>query len=609
LKLGTTVMDFGRSAAKLLSNLLRDAPFARFASSYPRTADLGIIGDRHTAAVVTNAGEVVWYCPGRFDAPSLLGGLLDPAVAGSWRVELPGARPFQRRYLDESGVLETTLHHANGRLGITDWMTLPRQGVPRGMLCRAFTAAPAALRLVLTPRPDYGHRVPRLRQATPDRVVIDERFHLQASHPASIRGASIETMVPKGERSWAVLSDAAAATAMVGEAELGRWLSVTLDGWRELAERCSYDGPYKEQVQASLRALRLLVYEETGGIVAAVTTSLPEVIGGKRNYDYRYTWLRDSGLVVRALTRFEPDGLTARRHLGFVAGLRDKGYRKLLDPVSAIGGERVPMQSKLKLAGYRGSRPGFVGNKAAKQLQLGSLANFLLGARETYERVAPREHWETVAATADFLAENWSRRGHGIWEEKRGRQYTASKAFTACALDGIARFAEDRARAEKYRATAAEIRAYVARSCRTRAGGYAALAGSNAVDISAALFPVWGYTAPDDPAMDATIKELERKFSPGGDLYHRYLENAKARRREGAFLAGTFWVAHYWVSRKNLDRARRMIDAGLSHANDLGLFPEEIDARSGRMLGNLPLGLVHASFLAAVADYHEAGGK
>jgi GH15 family glucan-1,4-alpha-glucosidase len=602
-------MDLQRSGAKLLSELLRAAPGARLPSSYPAIADLGVIGDRHTAAAVTRAGEIVWYCPGRFDAPSLLGGLLDPAVAGSWRVDLPGAKPLRRRYLDESAVLETTLHHPNGRLGITDWMTLPHQGVPRGMLCRSLTAAPAALRLVLTPRPDYGHRVPRLRRGTPNRVVIDDRFHLHASHPAHIRGASIEVRVPKGERAWAALSDAAASTVLVSEVALRQWLSATRDGWRELASRRSYDGPYQREVHASLRALRLLLFEETGAIAASVTTSLPEVVGGKRNYDYRYTWLRDSGMVVRALTRFEPDGMAARRHLGFVAGVRGTGYREPLDPVSAIGGERVPMQSRLKLAGYRHSRPSLVGNRAAKQLQLGSLANFLLAARETYERLAPREHWEVVAATADFLAENWARRDSGIWEEQRPQQFTASKAFTACALEGIAKFAPDRARAEAYRAAAGEIRAYVARSCRTRAGGYAAVAGTNAVDISAALLPVWGYTTPDDPAMDATIHELERKYCPGGNLYHRHLEKARAQRREGAFLAGTFWVAHYWVVRGDLGRASRMIDAGLSHANDLGLFPEEIDARSGRMLGNIPLGLVHASFLSVVADYNERRGR
>ncbi|MBV9117516.1 MAG: glycoside hydrolase family 15 protein, partial [Acetobacteraceae bacterium] len=368
-------------------------------------------------------------------------------------------------------------------------------------------------------------------------------------------------------------------------------------------------GPYQREVSASLRALRLLLFEETGAITASVTTSLPEVLGGKRNYDYRYTWLRDSGMIVRALIRFEPDGLAARRHLGFVAGVRGTGYRKPLDPVSAVGGERVPMLSRLKLAGYRHSRPSLVGNRAAKQLQLGSLANFLLAARETYERVAPREHWEVVAATADYLAENWARRDCGIWEEQPPQQFTASKAFTACALEGIAKFAPDPARAHAYRAAAAEIRAYVARACRTRAGGYAAVAGTDAVDVSAALFPVWGYTAPDDPAMDATISELERTYRIGDSLYLRHLEMARAQRREGAFLAGTFWVAQYWVTRGDLGRAGRIIDAGLGHANDLGLFAEEIDARSGRMLGNIPLGLVHASFLSVVADYHARRGR
>ncbi len=220
-----------------------------------------------------------------------------------------------------------------------------------------------------------------------------------------------------------------------------------------------------------------------------------------------------------------------------------------------------------------------------------------------YERIAPREHWETVSAVADFLAENWSRPDHGIWEQKKKQQFTASKAFAVCALEGLAPFAEEPGRAERYRATAQEICAYVAQSCRTADGGYAAFAGSGAVDISAALFPVWGFTKPDDPAMDATMRELERKFSPGGDLYHRHLESSKAARREGAFLVGTFWVAHYWIARGDLDRGRRIIDAGLRHGNDLGLFPEEIDARSGVMLGNIPLGLVHASLLAAVADY------
>lgn len=472
-----------------------------------------------------------------------------------------------------------------------------------------FGAAPAAIRITVTPRPDHAKRVPHIRRATETRVVIDDRFQLQVSHPVSISGATIEAHVPRGEKSWAALSDAAAATVIVDESVLRQWLAATLDGWRRLAERCPYQGVYREQVHASLRALRLLVYQETGAIAAAATTSLPEVIGGKRNFDYRYSWLRDSGLAVRALSRFEPEGTEARRHLGFVAGLFDTGYRKPLDPVSTIGGERVPSQVGLRLAGYRGSRPVWAGNKSARQLQLGSLAAFLLAALEIYERFQPREHWQVVSEVANYLAANWRRRDHGIWEQKRSRSYTAGKVFAACALEGIARFAEEPTQAERYRAAARDIRGYVAQYCRTRAGGYAAIAGTEAVDISAALYPVFGYTAATDEIMAATIRGLEQKYSIGNELYHRHLDSSMARRREGAFLAGTFWIAHYWIARGDLDRGRRMIDAGLTHATDLGLFPEEIEARSGRMLGNLPVGLVHASFLAAAADYHEALSK
>ncbi len=599
-------MNPRRGADKLLLELLRHFRSARLSSSYPKIADLGIIGDRRTAAVVTASGEIVWYCPGRFDAPSLLGGLLDP-VAGSWRIDLPGARPQQRRYIDHSTVLETTLHHAKGALTVTDWLNLPREGVPKGALCRSLTAAPAELNLRLNPRPDYGRRIPVLRRATPNRVVIDDRFHLHASHPVMLNGAGMVVFVPKGERSWAALTDAAAATTIVNPGGLDRWREATVRGWRELAARADYrDGPWREQVHASLRALRLLAHEDTGAVAAAVTTSLPEVLGGKRNYDYRYSWLRDSGLVVRALIRFEPEGTEALRHLGFVAALKDTGYRELLDPVSAVGGERVPMQRRLGLAGYRASRPNFTGNRAAKQLQLGSIANFVLAAREIYERVQPRAHWQVVAAAADFLAANWHRKDSGIWEEARQEHFTASKAFAVCALEGTAKFADAPAQAERWRSAARDIRAFVERNCRTPEGGLAPIAGGDGADISAALFPVWGFDRPDDPAMEPTIRRLEQRYSPGNGLFHRHLESTEAMRREGAFLAGTFWIAHYWIVRGDREHGRRLIEAGLDHANDLGLFAEEIDTRSGAMLGNLPLGLIHASFLAAVADHDEA---
>lgn len=397
-------MKLGRSADQVLHAVLRRARFARFPRSYSANADLAVIGDRHTAALITREGEIVWYCPGRLDAPSLLGAILDPAIGGAWRVDLPGATPLLRRYVGESAVLETVLHHPRQALTITDWLNLPREGTPGSVLCRKLSAAPADLRLVLTPRPDYARRIPRLRRATETRIAIDDRFQLQMSHAVSLNGAAIETHVPRGEESWAMLSDTAAVTAIAERALLEQWLAVTLDGWRLLAGHCPYQGVYRDQVHASLRALRLLVHETTGAIAAAVSTSLPEVIGGRRNFDYRYSWLRDSGLIVRALARFDTGATEARRYLGFIAGLHDTGHRKPLDPVSAIGGERVPSQVRLGLAGYRASPPIWAGNKAAKQLQLGSLAAFLLAARELYERAQPREHWRVVSRVADYEA-------------------------------------------------------------------------------------------------------------------------------------------------------------------------------------------------------------
>jgi len=597
-----------RRLRRTAGRVLRRVGLGRLVRSSPPIADLGVIGDRRTAAVVTRAGDVAWFCPGRFDAASLFGALLDPDVGGAWRIELDGSRAASRRYLGHSGVLETTLSHPAGMLSITDWMPLGEAGGPPGAICRRLSAAPAGFTLVLTPRPDHGRRVPNLRADAPAAVIIDGRHRLQASHPAEIHAGAVVMRVPGGEPSWAVLSEVSTGEKASAEA-LGAWQAATEDSWRALAARCSYDGPFAEAVQSSLRALRLLTYEQTGAIAAAVTTSLPEIIGGKRNFDYRYSWLRDSGMIVRALIRFEPDGAAARHYLRYVGSLLGTGYQGLLDPVAAVGGERVPPQRRLHVAGYRGGRPNMAGNKAAKQLQIGSLAGFVLAASEVYAHCGGRDGWDAAAATADFLAAHWRKPAHGIWEEAQKRHYTSGLVFSACALERIAEHADTPARADGWRAAAAAMRAFVSARCQRPNGVFGARPGSRFVDMSAALFPIWDYVDAEEPGMAATIGELERQYGLGGGLLHRHLQNRKVTWREGAFLAGTFWVAHYWVKRGELAKAAEQIRRGLDYSNDLGLFPEEIDPSSGEMLGNIPLGLVHGSFLAAVADLHATTGS
>ncbi len=245
-----------------------------------------------------------------------------------------------------------------------------------------------------------------------------------------------------------------------------------------------------------------------------------------------------------------------------------------------------------------------IGNDANHQLQLDGFANVLLAAKLIYGRHDTREHWDTVRLIADFLAENWHRPDYGIWEEHDARQYTSSKVIVSCGLRYIAEFAEDRDQAQRWLEESRKIDAYIADNCRTADGAYAVFAGSDTVDVSAVLFPTWGYCDADTPAMLATIELLERDYCRD-DLYWRHLEELDPF-VEGAFLAGTIWVAQYWVIRNDLARARRILDAALVYSNDLGFFAEEADPRSGDMLGNFPQTFVHASFIGAAIDYRDA---
>lgn len=571
----------------------------------PDIADLAVIGDRRSAAVIDRQGAVVWYCPGRFDRPSLFAALLDPA-AGVWAVEAAGSRAAGRRYVGDSAVLETRLETAPGaEVVLTDWMPIG-EDVPVGALCRKVSAPPRDVRLVLRPRPDYGSRAARLVPSA-GVVRLDDGLTVSGSHALEIVDGAVGMTVPAGEAGWAVLSDHPLAPT---DAEVDGWLATTLDAWSDLAARQPYSGPYEQEIAQSLRAIRLLTHAESGGIIAAATTSLPEVPGGGSNWDYRYVWLRDAGMIVSALTRLggsARDGARdGERYLDFVCASRGSSSRYPLSVFTSLDGTKAPPEQALNLAGFRDSRPVRVGNGAREQIQLDAFANVILAAKLIYRQSSERPHWDTVRTVADFLADNWSEPDHGIWEETPRRQYTSSKVVVACALESAAEYTADGAEASRWRAAARDVRAFVEARCITAEGAYAAVAGGQDVDVSAALFPVWAFTEADTPAMRATIAALERDWSWRGLLYWRRLE-CQEPRREGVFLAGTFWVAQYWVMRGNLDRARQIIDAALAvGSNDLGLFAEEVDPADGRLLGNIPQSFVHAAFIGAVIDLKAA---
>lgn len=563
-------------------------------------SNFALIGDRRTAALLDRKGDLVWYCPERFDYPGLLSRILDPG-GGAWQIELPGAWPLRRNYLDDSGVLQTVLGTPKGAWTITDFMPVGAR-TPAGLICRLFSVAPAEARIVLRPRPNFG-RDPVTLEPADEAVLVNARHRLYTSHAPTLSDGAVTFEIPEGEEGWAILADT--ELTRPGRAEIDCWLAATIKHWRAIFSGASYSGPYGHEVTASLRALRLLCHEETGGIVAAATASLPEVPGGSANWDYRYVWLRDAGMIVSALVRLNGDLTEGERYLDFICSSRGSSEHYPVPVFATLDHERAPAEQDLDLAGCLDSRPVRIGNGARDQLQLDAFANVLLAAKLIYQRTERRPHWETVCSIADFLADHWHEPDHGIWEEAVTRQYTAGKVVVACGLDSIAEFSPDQQQAARWREAVRDIRDFVCKNCLTSSGSYAVYAGSEEVDVSAALFPVWAYTNPDAPEMQSTIESLERDWSWKGLLYWRRLECSDSR-REGAFLAGTFWVAQYWIMLGELERAQRILEAGLACANDLGLFAEEADPRTGRLLGNFPQAFVHAAFIGAVIDLRAA---
>ena len=586
----------------------------------PNIEDLAVVGDRRSAALVDKQGSVIWYCPGQFDAPTLFASLLDAAKGGSWSLSPADTAKLsftERRYLEQSGVLTTTLavtgNAAQGPWQVTDFMPLG-DGLPRG-LCRRFSAAPALITVTLRAAPNYARDTAK-PHTVDGGVCITENVYFYASAALSIHGDEVRFSLPQGKAGWAFLSDG--PIAQPGSDEVDVWLTTTLASWRELESHIAYKGPYQREVENSLRALRLLTFDDDGGnkgggIIGAATSSLPEVPGGARNYDYRYVWLRDAGMGVRALLHEDSDGAEGRRFLNFIAERAPSLGGLPMPPFFTVTGEVVPDEFALELSGYEHSRPVQIGNGAHKQLQLDGYGDVLLAASLVYEhlykpedRPSELEHWDTVRRIADFLVSVWREPDYGIWEEREKKQYTVGKVLTACSLEAVARFAPE-SDAARWRATSREIRDYVAQHALTADGAYAAVIGGEAVDVSAALFPVWGYTDADSPEMVATIKAVEQQLARGG-LYHRHLERFDSM-KEGAFLAGTLWVAHYWVLRRDFARVRSILDAVLGYANDVGLWSEEADDQTSQALGNFPQTITHAAFISAVLDLRRLEGS
>jgi GH15 family glucan-1,4-alpha-glucosidase len=606
-------------------------------SDFRPIADYGLLADCNGAALVDRRGSIDWLCMPRYDSPAVFARILDPS-AGHWWIRPAGRFESERRYLDGTLVIENLFTTPTGTVRLRDAMAFApgQRGHALGL-----DAPHEVLRLVegvsgsvevemeLAPRPEYGLATPLFRRTEeggrtfggPNRSIV------AAGVGTEIRDAVMRASfsVSEGERvgfalRWA--SPEELAPEVTPAADVADRIEDVAAGWRSWeADHDIYDGAHREQVRLSSRVLKGLTYRPTGAIVAAPTTSLPETIGGERNWDYRYSWIRDASLTLQALY-IGACSDEAENYLSFMTGAAGGHvHGEPIQIMHGVGGERDLSERVLPhLRGWRDSRPVRVGNAAWIQTQL-DVYGELLSALAMYKDRLGEFHPEIqhfVADLADSAAESWTEPDAGIWE-MRGelRHHVSSKVFCWVALDRAVALAPrlgSEATTERWATERDRIRAAVLeRGWSKRRGAYVQAFDSDELDAAVLLMPLFGFLPATDERMRATIERIASELIEDG-LVLRY-QNDEGPNPDGlAGREGTFGICSFWLIRclaqlGELDRARTLLDRMHGYANDLGLLAEQIDAATGEMLGNFPQAFSHVGLIRAAWDVDSAQAK
>ena len=600
-------------------------------------ADYALLSDCRSAALVSRMGSVDWLCFPRFDGPAVFARLLDDD-AGHFAVGVPGAAAT-RRYLDQTMALETTFRSGSGTAVLHDALAVGRNerghelgaGSP-GVLLRRLTCTDGQVEVEVeyAPRPEYGLVHPLLEPVDGGLAARGGADRLVLSAPADLRvdGATAGGRLTLRAGDWACFALHHARSweqppRVWSQEEITGRLDDTVAGWRSWsAMHQSYEGPWRELVHHSGRVLQALTYEPTGAIVAAATISLPETVGGERNWDYRYTWVRDASLTMEALwVAACPD--EADKFFGFLAGAAASQLRLGIDLqiMFGIGGERDLTERELPhLRGWRGSRPVRVGNGAWNQRQL-DVYGELLGAAQRLDEQLGRIDAATrgfLVAAADTAARRWREKDQGIWEIRgEPRDFLYSKLMCWVALDRAVALAgllaaEDRVAA--WTAARDEIGAAILEhGWSESAGAYTQAFDGDDLDASNLMMAITGFLPGDDPRMKATIDAIAERLTDERGLVYRYRAADGLEGEEGTFLLCTFWLAQAQALAGEVDRARATFERAAAYANDVGLLTEEVDVGGAEMIGNYPqafshIGLVNAAWAITEAERQAASG-
>ncbi|MFE0600605.1 glycoside hydrolase family 15 protein [Streptomyces sp. NPDC058892] len=592
--------------------------------------DYALIGDLMTSGLVGRDGSIDWLCLPRFDSAACFARLLGDEENGHWRIAPLGAaddeRCTRRAYIDGSLVLESYWETETGTVKVIDFM--PQRDVAPDVV-RIVEGISGTVRMLSTLRLrfDYGHVVPWVRRSDGDRVAVagPDSAWFHSDPPVRTWGEANSTRsqfpVTAGRRVAFVLTWHPSHEPRPEPTDPFAALETSLADWREWTSQCCYDGPYREAVTRSLITLKALTYAPTGGIAAAATTSLPEELGGVRNWDYRYCWLRDSTLTLGSLltTGFLDEARAWREWLlRAVAGAPED-----LQIMYGIAGERRIPESELPwLRGYASSAPVRVGNAAVDQLQLdvyGEVIDSLHLARSA-GLPAESHSWRIQLALLDFLEQNWRRPDEGLWEVRGPRRhFVHSKVMAWVAADRAVRTLEDDpslpGEPDRWRAMRDAVHRDVCdHGFDPERGTFTQYYGSSELDAATLLIPRVGFLPPDDPRVIGTVDAVRAELGRSG-LVRRYSTTDSVDGLpgdEGAFLACSFWLADALHLTGREDEARVLFERLLTVRNDVGLLAEEYDPVSGRQLGNFPqafshVGLVNTALTLAGMGHRTTG--
>jgi GH15 family glucan-1,4-alpha-glucosidase len=591
---------------------------------WPKIGDYAIIGDCRSAALTSREGSIEWLCWPRFDRPSIFASLLDRERGGHWRISPVRPATVKRQYLADSNVLQTEFAGQSGSASLTDVMgstssvldanqLLPDHEILRRVEC---TSGELEIEIDFFPRADYGKRDVQIREfgKLGLRFTVGKgSYWLRSSVPLKLAGgralASVTLRAGDVLRFSFTYSEEAPTVLRPMEASFDVHIEHSTMAWQRWARRASYDGAYRDAVIRSALALKLLTFLPSGAIIAAPTTSLPERIGSGLNWDYRYCWLRDSSLTIRALLELGYWD-EAEDFLDWLLQATRLTQPQLKVLYSVYGGN-APVERELpQLTGYKNSHPVRIGNAARGQLQLDVYGEVIDAAAQfaRHGGYLDREMQKVLIGFGNYVVDNWNQPDEGIWEPRYGRQnHTHSRLLCWTALDRLIRLSKRGmlrgAPIQRYEKNCDLIRRQIEQHCwNEKMQSYVSVLDSDELDASLLLFSWYGFDEAGSPRMRGTYRAIRQQLGTPDGLLYRY----KRDDPEGAFAICSFWEAEYLaLGGGTLHQAQQLFAHLMKYGNDLGLYAEEINPGDGAALGNFPQAFTHVGLIGSALSIRQ----